>query len=1349
MRKLFTFFILFLWVISLRSQTVVTITCTGTAGSYKSGSVNATGTKNDGNMVTINTSTNRGWATYDLSGLSGATVSAVTANFTTYTSTSSSATNNLYGFTGDPATMDGAALYTACGSGLTFNASSWVAAGLNTKVFTAAGLTFVNTYVGGMINIGYVRGSSNTYNIYGYSGTTPPDLVITYTGGAPCTGTPDPGNTVSTANPACPGANFTLSLQNPTPGSGVAYQWQTSPDGMTPWTNAGTSLPSYTASQTTTTWYRCEVTCDANTGTSTPLEVTMNNFLNCYCPSGASSTGDEDITNVTFGSTLNNTSACASLTGTQGTATGTADLYSNFTSITPTDVIQSLTSSISVTITQCAATAYGHDVRVYLDFNQNGLLTDAGEEFIIWPYASLNTHTITADIPIPLTATIGTTLMRVVCKESSTTGPCIVGSWGETEDYLVNIIAATAPALVVSPGAINFGYAASGTSSAEMTYNLSGINLTPADGSITITPPANFEVSDKTGGPYSATPITVDYVGGTLAASPVYAVFKPTSPNTDYSGNISNAGGGAPAANVAVSGTSNLIYCSSGATSSLDEEIFSVTLNGVTNAYDCFTVAPGPGSILHQYSNFKTLGSLTTIQPGSTVSFTILEDECDGPTYYSNGCAMWIDFNQNGLFTDPGEEVYTETGTTISPRTISGSFTVPSGATFGETVMRVTVAEGFFGATLTPCLSYGYGETEDYIVTIGLPPDHDAGTVSIDNVPPFHLIGTPIVPKATVQNFGLNAEVFDVTITGTGGYTSTVSNVSLASGASTQVSFAGWDPPAGNYTVGVCTQLAGDLNPSNDCKSQTMVATNASWGSGAVYPTTTYLGTGVGYTDNSVAPPVGYLYSFGGNTASTLGTECYKYNVTTDTWTAITSLPGGRRVVASAIVGDNIYILGGSDMASVYQSTVYKYNIPGDTWTTVASLPVATGWGKAVGYGTNHIYFAGGVDGASVVLSTVYVYDIALDTWTAATSMPAGLFGGAFSRTGNTLVYVAGADLAVISNTVYVGTISGGDPTSISWITAKNPYPGTTGQPSPELVKDITAGIATYSGIINNRVSYPAGAMYRFDGAPWGTDGIIVAAGSPSAAWTPAVPNPCYVYIPSTDTWIQKPDLPVPVLGPSLGTVDLENAGVHIWKLIVASGLTTGSIATNATQILTETFGIPENLTVTGTAANTACYNASNTITVAGGATTFTVQAPNGNVTFIAGMNILFEPGTHVEDGAYMHGYISTTYCTNPTAPVVAAVAGLDEPLMKISNAWFSLYPNPTTGNFTIVQKGDKVYGTVTVEIYSISGKKALAEQMIGEKQHEFRISGIPAGLYFVKVVAEDYVETIKLVKTR
>ena len=161
----------------------------------------------------------------------------------------------------------------------------------------------------------------------------------------------------------------------------------------------------------------------------------------------------------------------------------------------------------------------------------------------------------------------------------------------------------------------------------------------------------------------------------------------------------------------------------------------------------------------------------------------------------------------------------------------------------------------------------------------------------------------------------------------------------------------------------------------------------------------------------------------------------------------------------------------------------------------------------------------------------------------------------------------------------------------------------------------------------------------------------------------------------------------------------------------------------------------------------TTCYNALQTIYVAGGNTTFTVQ-PGGSATMIAGQNILYQPGTTVLSGGYMLGMISTgTYCPGQAKSLISADAGSDENLLNINQVNFTIYPNPTTGNFTLVQKGDKLCGNVKVEIFSMRGEKVMTETIIGEKMHDFRFSDMATGLYFVKVVADGYVETMKLIK--
>jgi len=86
-------------------------------------------------------------------------------------------------------------------------------------------------------------------------------LTYTFTPPLPCSGTPDPGNTVSSLEYACSGVDFTLSLQNFVPGTGITYQWQSSVTGGEPWTDMGTAA-TQVASQTVPTYYRCYVTCE-------------------------------------------------------------------------------------------------------------------------------------------------------------------------------------------------------------------------------------------------------------------------------------------------------------------------------------------------------------------------------------------------------------------------------------------------------------------------------------------------------------------------------------------------------------------------------------------------------------------------------------------------------------------------------------------------------------------------------------------------------------------------------------------------------------------------------------------------------------------------------------------------------------------------------------------------------------------------------------------------------------------------------------------------------------------------------------------------------------------------------
>ncbi len=161
------------------------------------------------------------------------------------------------------------------------------------------------------------------------------------------------------------------------------------------------------------------------------------------------------------------------------------------------------------------------------------------------------------------------------------------------------------------------------------------------------------------------------------------------------------------------------------------------------------------------------------------------------------------------------------------------------------------------------------------------------------------------------------------------------------------------------------------------------------------------------------------------------------------------------------------------------------------------------------------------------------------------------------------------------------------------------------------------------------------------------------------------------------------------------------------------------------------------------------CYNALQTITVGGNPPTFGVLS-GGSATMIAGLNIHYLPGVFVASGGYMLGTIAPSgpFCVTP--PLVKSFTTEEiETQLVTEEPYFKIYPNPTTGNFTLEQKGDKTYRNVSIVVYGMRGERLMTGEMQGEKKHEFYVSDLPHGLYFVKVVADEYVETFKLIKVK
>ena len=100
-----------------------------------------------------------------------------------------------------------------------------------------------------------------------------------------------------------------------------------------------------------------------------------------------------------------------------------------------------LTAGSFQTISFSAAfvsSAYTEYFKVYIDYNQNGVFTDAGE-LVVNAAGSTSAATRTGSFTVPAAAKNGATRLRVVMSDNSGTTSCGSYSYGETEDYTVNI----------------------------------------------------------------------------------------------------------------------------------------------------------------------------------------------------------------------------------------------------------------------------------------------------------------------------------------------------------------------------------------------------------------------------------------------------------------------------------------------------------------------------------------------------------------------------------------------------------------------------------------------------------------------------------------------------------------------------------------------------------------------------------------------------------------------------------------------------------------------------------------------------------------------------------------------
>lgn len=164
-------------------------------------------------------------------------------------------------------------------SGATNSASAVTSSG-NPFVTWTTGLSFNGSHTFRADNSGSVCGTTNATS-YGTT-TARPNIILSYTAEAACSGAPVAGTAASSVTTVCPGTDFTLSLTGGTTAAGLTYQWQSSVNNIT-WSDvfgAGATSPVYITRLSSTLWYRCVVSCAGGAGSpSSSVQVSVPGLI--------------------------------------------------------------------------------------------------------------------------------------------------------------------------------------------------------------------------------------------------------------------------------------------------------------------------------------------------------------------------------------------------------------------------------------------------------------------------------------------------------------------------------------------------------------------------------------------------------------------------------------------------------------------------------------------------------------------------------------------------------------------------------------------------------------------------------------------------------------------------------------------------------------------------------------------------------------------------------------------------------------------------------------------------------------------------------------------------------------
>ncbi|MBU4151670.1 MAG: PKD domain-containing protein [Proteobacteria bacterium] len=360
-----------------------------------------------------------------------------------------------------------------------------------------------------------------------------------------------------------------------------------------------------------------------------------------YCSSMGNSQSFEWITQVTVGAYAKNSGAAG---------------YSDFTNQIFT-VQKEIPTTLSLT-QGFTGTPYKEFWRVWADLNQDGDFDDADELLFHGTGGTVVNSTIT----LPPTVAVGTTRLRVSMRYGLYPSSCGTFSYGEVEDYTLQISSSN-----IGP-------------QTAFSHTVEGLTASFTDMSSGDIVERHWDFGDVSQSS-DQHPIHTYVIAGT------YAV---TLTVTDGNGLTGSA------TQLVTVGEGGLNYCETKGNTQTYEWIAQVEAGLQTKT-------SGPGG----YSNFTEL--IINIQKGASMTIKMTPGFANSP--FSEYWRLWADLNHDGDFNDSGELLFEGTG----KASVIGMITIPADAITGATRLRTAMRYNNYPPA---CGTFNYGEVEDYTLNI-------------------------------------------------------------------------------------------------------------------------------------------------------------------------------------------------------------------------------------------------------------------------------------------------------------------------------------------------------------------------------------------------------------------------------------------------------------------------------------------------------------------------------------------------------------------------------------------------------------------------------------------------------